>query len=109
MTSLKLESVEAQPTPSLPPSGCQLPSLTSAFHQGFAASSVQDGAVQDIILIEKLYVNSALYSQNAHVCGCLCVCECVYALRFRIVSVDKILCFINTLVITTLHEYITTC
>ena len=43
------------------------------------------------------------------VCVCVCACVCVYALRFRIVSMDKILCFINTLVITTIHEYITTC
>ena len=42
---------------------------------------------------------------RACVCACIsacvrvCVCVCVYALR--IVSVDKILCFINTLIINT--------
>ena len=31
------------------------------------------------------------------VCVCVCVCVCMYALRM--VSMDKILCFINTLII----------
>ena len=58
----------------------------------------------------KLCAFFALCSQNASVCRCLCVCVhvhacvcvcvCVYALR--IVSMDKILHFTNTLII---HHY----
>ena len=54
-------------------------------------------------------VNLALYSQNVHVCGCFCVrvcvcvyacvCVCVHVYAFRIVCMDKILCFPNTLII----------
>ena len=40
-------------------------------------------------------VNLALHSLNALVCMCLCVCV------FRIVYMDKILCFTNTLIIVT--------
>ena len=33
------------------------------------------------------------------VCVCMCVCVCVRARALSIVSTDKILCFINTLII----------
>ena len=49
----------------------------------------------------KLCILIALYSQHAHMCRCLCACVhacvCLYALR--IASKDKILHFINTLII----------
>ena len=36
-----------------------------------------------------------------YVCVCVCVCVCLYALRT--VSMDKILCFANTLIIYYLY------
>ena len=55
----------------------------------------------------KLCVSWILYSQYADVCWCLCVCVgvCVYMCALRIVSTDKILCFINTLIIYILEVF----
>ena len=44
----------------------------------------------------------ALYSQNAHVygcvCVCVCVCMCVCVLRIVCMEMDKILRFTNTFI-----------
>ena len=44
-------------------------------------------------------VNYVLHSQNASVCRCLCTYAFAYIYALKIVSTDKILCFINTFII----------
>ena len=39
---------------------------------------------------------------HMHVCMCVCLCVCVCVLR--IVSMDKILCFTNTLIIVLINQ-----
>ena len=41
----------------------------------------------------------------ASVCVCVCVCVCVHAYAPRIVSMDKILCFTNSLIIINIMNF----
>ena len=63
-----------------------------------------------VIYFKCLLCTIDLHSQNAHVCGChlscvcvcvcVCQCVCVCAHMLRIVSMDRILCITNALIIS---------